>query len=141
MLLRMKIMFNYTLALHPPYSLVCVFVFCFHLLLNIEIANRTLIEMISLSLGGHGQGGSRSYFEVRFQPVDAHNLQVGQDIQLQCAVHGSIQRPYEYTYTKDGQPLAHSKHLFSRSFMRKKNKSTFAYNRCRSSPRWCFDRS
>jgi len=58
--------------------------------------------------GGHGQDGSRSYFEVRFQPVDAHNLQVGQDIQLQCAVHGSIQRPYEYTYTKDGQPLAHN---------------------------------
>ncbi|CAM4742403.1 unnamed protein product [Rotaria magnacalcarata] len=48
---------------------------------------------------------SRSYINVRFQSNDEQNHQVGRDIHLQCAVQGSAEHPYEYTFTKDGRPL------------------------------------
>ncbi|CAF1170648.1 unnamed protein product [Adineta ricciae] len=43
---------------------------------------------------------------VRFQARDEQNHHLGQDINLQCAVYGNVERPYEYAYTKDGQALA-----------------------------------
>ncbi|CAF3522929.1 unnamed protein product [Rotaria socialis] len=48
---------------------------------------------------------SRSYISVRLQSNDEQNHQVGRDIHLQCAVQGSAEHPYEYTFTKDGRPL------------------------------------
>jgi len=57
---------------------------------------------------GNGQDGSRSYIDVRFQPSNVQNLQLGQDVQLQCTVYGSVEQPHEYTYTKDGQPVANN---------------------------------
>ncbi|CAF4524399.1 unnamed protein product [Rotaria socialis] len=51
------------------------------------------------------QDGGRSYIGVHFASSDERNHQVGRDINLQCAVQGSIERPYEFTFTKDGRPL------------------------------------
>jgi hypothetical protein len=47
--------------------------------------------------------------DVRLQSRDEQSHQIGRDIHLQCAVHGSVERPYEFTYTKDGRPLENSK--------------------------------
>jgi hypothetical protein len=60
---------------------------------------------------GHDQDRSRSFADVRFQSRDEQSNQVGRDIHLQCAVHGGVERPYEYTFTKDGRPLENSKKL------------------------------
>jgi hypothetical protein len=61
-----------------------------------------------LFLQGNGQDGSRSYVDVRLSSRDEQSHQIGRDIHLNCAVQG-VERPYEYTFTKDGQPLANSK--------------------------------
>ncbi|UJR23322.1 hypothetical protein I4U23_026336 [Adineta vaga] len=57
--------------------------------------------------GGYGGSneGSRSYVDVRFQPRDEQSHQIGRDIYLQCTVHGSVEQPYEYVFTKDGRTL------------------------------------
>ena len=57
---------------------------------------------------GNDRDGSRSYISVRLDSRDEQSHQVGRDINLQCAVQGSVERPYEYTFTKDGQPLEYS---------------------------------
>lgn len=64
---------------------------------------------------GDDQDRARSYADVRFQSRDEQSHQVGRDINLQCAVQGNVERPYEYTYTKDGRPLENSKiqHMLS----------------------------
>ena len=31
--------------------------------------------------------------------------QVGHDVHLDCSVHGNVERPYEFVFTKDGQPV------------------------------------
>jgi hypothetical protein len=54
---------------------------------------------------GQGQDSSRSYIDVRLESRDEQSHQIGRDITLQCSVLGSVERPYEYTYTKDGRPL------------------------------------
>ncbi|CAF1253140.1 unnamed protein product [Adineta ricciae] len=54
---------------------------------------------------GSSHDGSRSYVDVRFQARDEQSHQIGQDIYLQCTVHGSVEQPYEYVFTKDAQPL------------------------------------
>ena len=61
-----------------------------------------------LSFVDSDQDRSRSYMVVRFQSRDEQNHQVGGDIQLQCTVHGSVEPPYEYTFTKDERPLENS---------------------------------
>ena len=52
---------------------------------------------------------SRSYIAVSLQSRDEQSHQVGRDIYLQCGVQGSVERPYEYQYTKDGAELDNSK--------------------------------
>ncbi|CAF1237105.1 unnamed protein product [Adineta ricciae] len=68
-----------------------------------DISDILTLRVRSSSAGGHDQ--QRSYIAVQFQSRDEQNHQVGHDIYLQCAVHGSVERPYEFTYTKDGRPL------------------------------------
>ena len=61
--------------------------------------------MIVIGNEAHDNG----HIDVRFQARDEQNHHLGQDIHLQCAVYGNVERPYEYVYTKDGQALADSK--------------------------------
>ena len=68
-----------------------------------------IISLLSKFLGGGSHDGSRSYVDVRFQARDEQSHQIGQDIYLQCTVHGSVEQPYEYVFTKDGQQLENSK--------------------------------
>ncbi|CAF4134038.1 unnamed protein product, partial [Adineta steineri] len=56
---------------------------------------------------------ARSYVNVRFEPIDEQNHKIGYNIQLQCAVHGNVDRPYEYKFTKDDQPLANNVEVHS----------------------------
>jgi hypothetical protein len=65
--------------------------------------------MNEISFLGGGQDRSRGYVDVRFQSRDEQSHQVGRDIHLQCVVHGNVERPHEFTYTKDGRPLENSK--------------------------------
>lgn len=58
---------------------------------------------------GADQDRSRSYVAVHFASRDEQSHQIGRDIHLQCSVQGNVDRPYEYTYTKDGQTLEESK--------------------------------
>lgn len=71
-------------------------------------SNRNLYEIFLFV--GNDQDRARGYADVRLQSRDESNHQVGRNIQLQCAVQGNIERPYEYTYTKDGRPLETSKY-------------------------------
>ncbi len=66
-------------------------------------------EILIIILGGQGEDRSRGYIDVRLQSRDEQSHQIGRDINLQCTVYGSVERPYEFTYTKDGQPLENSK--------------------------------
>jgi hypothetical protein len=52
-----------------------------------------------------GQDRQRGYVDVRFQPRDEQSHQIGRDIHLQCVVNGNVERPHEFTYSKDGRPL------------------------------------
>lgn len=54
------------------------------------------------------QDGVRSFVGVRFESRDEQSHQLGRDIYLQCAVQGNVERPHEYQYTKDGEPLKNS---------------------------------
>jgi hypothetical protein len=83
--------------------LLCIYLFIY---LFEFLENKT--KKISFFLG-NSQDNSRSYINVRLQSRDEQSHQVGRDINLQCTVQGSVERPYEYTYTKDGQPLGNSK--------------------------------
>ncbi|UJR25590.1 hypothetical protein I4U23_006934 [Adineta vaga] len=55
--------------------------------------------------GADGQDHQRSYIQVYLQSRDEQSHQVGRDIYLQCTVQGSVERPYEFSFTKDGRPL------------------------------------
>ncbi|CAF3691198.1 unnamed protein product [Adineta steineri] len=57
------------------------------------------------SYGASHDDGSRSYIDVRLESRDEQSHQIGRDIHLQCSVYGSIEHPYEYTFTKDGRSL------------------------------------
>lgn len=67
-------------------------------------------DALSLVLLGYPDA-SRSYIAVNLQSRDEQSHQVGRDIYLQCAVQGSVERPYEYQYTKDGAELENSKRV------------------------------
>ena len=56
----------------------------------------------------NSQDGARSFVGVRLESRDEQNHQLGRDIYLQCSVQGSVERPYEYQYSKDGEPLGNS---------------------------------
>ncbi len=66
-------------------------------------------EILIIILGGEGEDRSRGYIDVRLQSRDEQSHQIGRDIYIQCAVQGSVERPYEYTFTKDGRQLENSK--------------------------------
>ena len=67
-----------------------------------------LIYITNHSLIGRSQDDSRSYIDIRLELCDEQSHQIGRDIYLQCSVHGSVERPYEYTFTKDGRSLEDS---------------------------------
>ncbi|CAF4183766.1 unnamed protein product [Rotaria sp. Silwood2] len=60
---------------------------------------------LNVRASSHDLDAPRSFIDVRLEPRDEQSHQVGREIHLQCAVQGSVERPYEYTFTKDGQPL------------------------------------
>ncbi|CAF3425584.1 unnamed protein product [Rotaria sp. Silwood1] len=68
-------------------------------------ANDSDTLTLTVRPSSHGQDGGRSFIDVRLEPRDEQSHQIGREIHLQCAVQGSVERPYEYTFTKDGQPL------------------------------------
>ena len=73
---------------------------CVCLLLNSDL-NVTLFLV-------NNQDGVRSFVGVRFESRDEQSHQLGRDIYLQCSVQGNVERPHEYQYTKDGEPLKNS---------------------------------
>lgn len=85
-----------------------------------------------LSLGNE-QDRQQSSAQVFLQPRDGQSFQVGGDVNLQCTVYGDVERPYEFTYTKDGQPLGNSKNKLIYLIIQL---SIFSSNRCWSTSRW-----
>lgn len=59
---------------------------------------------------GDGNERAQGYVNVRLLAREERSQhQIGQDINLDCSVHGTVARPYEFVFTKDGQPLPNSK--------------------------------
>ncbi|CAF1607632.1 unnamed protein product [Rotaria magnacalcarata] len=75
--------------------------------LEFTCASGNISDILTLHVrpSSNGQDSGRSYIAVHFASSDERSHQVGRDINLQCAVQGSIERPYEFTFTKDGRPL------------------------------------
>ena len=59
-----------------------------------------------------GHDSSRSHISIRLESRDEQSHQIGRDIQLHCSVHGAVEQPHEYTFTKDGRSLENSKIKF-----------------------------